>query len=285
MRAKARAFAGLSLSQACHASVSSIDTSVLCRRTSQSAAARCVGRDQSPVMACRDQSLRSRSMILAAVKQSTYDVFAHHAVGDAEPGCDGGGIQSLDLVHDKRLAALCRHGLDQNSQVPQRLFTRQLPFRRATLRQFRKELMTGNPVEILMSPAPIDRYVGRCLEEKRAQIADSPRLIETQKPYVGFLGDFARLVVGSDPPPQEANQGLVVFTKQPLDDLRPRYLLIGRGSATWSVSTATCLRDSPWRFVMHSQSNLDERDAENGNPLALAFSSDAHRTENQPPRG
>src|SRR6202795_2342405 len=87
--------------------------------------------------------------------------------------------------------------------------------------------MTGNSVKVLMSSAPIDRDVGRCLEEKRAQIADSSPVIKAQKPYIGFLGDFTCLVVGSNPPPQEANQGLVVLTKQRLDDLRPRCLLIG----------------------------------------------------------
>src|SRR5882724_874475 len=146
MRAKARAFLGFSLSQACQASVSSIDTSVLCRRTSQSAAARCVGSRSMSI----ELVIAFHVHILAAVEQSSYDVFAHHAVGDAEPGCDGGGVKSLDLVHDERLPAFCRHRLNQNSQMTQSLFARQLPFRGSILGQLRKELATGYPVVVLV---------------------------------------------------------------------------------------------------------------------------------------
>src|ERR1700722_18619202 len=102
MRAKACAFVGFSLSQACHASVSSIETSVLCRRTNQSAAARCVGsRSMSVENGMAWVVIAFNVYILAAVEQGAYHVFAYHAVGDAELSGDGGGVKSLDLVHDE----------------------------------------------------------------------------------------------------------------------------------------------------------------------------------------
>src|ERR1700689_640574 len=113
--------------------------------------------------------------------------------------------------------------------MAQSLFARQLPFRRSVLGQLSKELASGYLVVVLVSSAPVDRYVRGSFEKERAQVTDSPRLVQTQESYVGFLGDFERLVVRSDPPPQEANQGLVVFTKQSLNHLGPRFLVIGLG--------------------------------------------------------
>ena len=80
---------------------------------------------------------------------------------------------------------------------------------------------------MLMPPAPIDRDVGGGLEEKGAQIADGPGLIQTQEPHIGFLRHFEGLVVRAHTPSKKTNQRLVGLAKQPFNDVGPRFFGVG----------------------------------------------------------
>jgi hypothetical protein len=51
--------------------------------------------------------------MFAAVEQCSNHVFAHHALSDTESRRYGGGVETVDLVHDEGFAALGGHGLDQ----------------------------------------------------------------------------------------------------------------------------------------------------------------------------
>src|SRR5258707_14990099 len=115
--------------------------------------------------------------VRTAEQQRSDNVLADHAVADAQPARDGRRIEPMDLIHDEGLPAFWRHALNQGSKVAQCLFTGELPFRRAVFRQLREELATGNSVEVLMTPAPVDRDIGGGFEKKGPPIADRTRVI------------------------------------------------------------------------------------------------------------
>ena len=111
------------------------------------------------------------------------------------------------------LPALRGQGGNQTLQSAEKLLARQAPFRGAQLRAGAQLRLPGHSFVRLLASLPVDRNVRRRPEQKGAQIAHRPGLIQAQHPNISLLRDIDRFLSRADSRPQEANQRLVVLTE------------------------------------------------------------------------